>query len=1017
MTVRSLYMGLTGLTAMGNNIDVIGNNIANVNTVGFRASRATFDDIFYQTLFAGVGSQGNSGGVNPTQLGTGVKLGSVDLIFTQGSPQTTGRLLDLAINGDGFYVLEDGVGREYLSRAGNFSLDDDGFIIDPSTGLRLIGQNGDENGNLLENEAPSALQIDLARKSLAKATEEVVGGGNFDARVGDPNSNVEVDYASSTTNLLGMFDENGEAFGLINGDVFKLETGFLELGDPPNNIQSPVDLTTYDIGLGNGVIMTITQTTTLKDMQDALNNFFLEVFEQIDPASTSGIEVSFDSAGSFEFNNFGINAITGMRMGIGAREGSTVPPEDASRKVGELFSNDDNPDLSKTLNVGAGEVVNTNTIRNADRTTSIDIYDSKGHSHTITVGLAQDTTAPAGTRSTNFDSITDISGTSLIPGGILPPQPEYFGPDINSSDNTATMTVRQISNVVATQGVYTFNSGDGTLVAIRLSDGAISFDGGAFNVPIQADGTIDAEFTTAGIDVTGDSFLNLTSNTNSGGGLLGDDGITENTTLEDLRLNLEDRINTSIRQIAAGIANINGATTTLVGVPAAGLTVPTDVPEITLELNEEGAFEFSSEYGSLGDSVSTDATINTNLAAAAGGADNLGFVLDLAAKTRSIRFSTIDSNGTYGDPTDDIADGKVDEDFTDGGGITRFKESADPFDAVVTNAFEIGNTDFADYDTTGNPTIGNPGTAEPTGIDDSGTVLIALSSGTFPTNDNLTAQRFNGVQAFDAEETAFTALFNQRGFGIAKDFDNDGSVDRTSGVPVGVVARSTDTKAFETNTVHTEGLTRNTIRYQAIVPNDRRSIPTNTTGRLVFDSTGRFRSYGYEVNDTDAPTISFDADNGDPEGGGALPVTFKLNLNNMTHFASDHTAQLQSQDGRPIGTMDNVSISSDGEIIGIFTNGDTQSLGKILLATVTNEGGLIQEGNTMFTVGPNAGDRVFVEAGVEGGTINSGSLELSNVDLAQEFTNLIVAQRAYSANARVITTGDQILQEVVQLKR
>ncbi len=97
MTIRSLFVGLTGLTAMGQGIDVISNNIANINTVGFRAGRASFDDLFYRTISAGVGSTATRGGINPQQLGSGVKLGSIDTIFTQCSSQSTGRLLDMSI--------------------------------------------------------------------------------------------------------------------------------------------------------------------------------------------------------------------------------------------------------------------------------------------------------------------------------------------------------------------------------------------------------------------------------------------------------------------------------------------------------------------------------------------------------------------------------------------------------------------------------------------------------------------------------------------------------------------------------------------------------------------------------------------------------------------------------------------------------------------------------------------------------------------------------------------------------
>ncbi|MBD3265614.1 flagellar hook-basal body complex protein [bacterium] len=324
------------------------------------------------------------------------------------------------------------------------------------------------------------------------------------------------------------------------------------------------------------------------------------------------------------------------------------------------------------------------------------------------------------------------------------------------------------------------------------------------------------------------------------------------------------------------------------------------------------------------------------------------------------------------------------------------------------------------------PPDGDPTAAVPDGIDDSGVELIDLSSGVIPddqiddTNvgtapglDN-TVENFNGYQAFTPETTAFFSLFNQRGYGNASNFDGTAGVDRPTGVPVGVVAKHDDTSAFEMNAILQQGITRSTVNYQAVVPNDYRSTPTQNTGALIFDSTGRFVTYD---DGTEPPTISFDPDATDPEFGGVSALSFKLDMSGITNFSAEHTAQLQSQDGRPIGLLDNVSISSTGDVMGIFTNGDTQTLGQILLANVTNEDGLLQSKNTMFTAGPNAGDRIFVEAGVEGGTISSGTLELSNVDLAQEFTNLIVAQRAYQANARVITTGDQILTEVVSLKR
>ncbi|MBZ0257926.1 flagellar hook-basal body complex protein, partial [bacterium] len=467
MTVRSLFVGLTGLNAQSRNIDVIGNNITNVNTVGFRGSRVAFDDIFYNTMFSGAGATGNRGGINPRQTGLGVKVGSVDTIFTQGSTQTTGRLLDMAIEGRGFFVLRNGAGQEFLTRAGNFSIDNEGFVVDPGTGLRLIGRSADENGQLQTTQAPGELSIDYDRKSLAKQTENVVASGNFDKRIGDPNENVDVQLAQKTTNLQGLFDSVGQPFGLINGDTIRFETGFMQLGDPPDNIDGPIDLSTQDIGFGEGVLMSITNTTTVADIEDALNNFFQTVMKDIDPTKSADINVTYDTgSGSFQFNNFGVNALAGIRMGVAERLSQSEPPAEANRAVGNLFVNEfdaDNPDYTKTLNLQAGETINTNSIRRADQTTSIDVFDSQGGSHTINVGLAADTANPAAEALTQVGQLRDENGQLIFEGGIVPPKVTYSDPIIDSATNTAVFTASQVSNMVATQGIYSFNDANDNL--------------------------------------------------------------------------------------------------------------------------------------------------------------------------------------------------------------------------------------------------------------------------------------------------------------------------------------------------------------------------------------------------------------------------------------------------------------------------------------------------------------------------------------------------------------------------
>ena len=1013
MTIRSLFVGLTGLTAMGHNIDVIGNNIANVNTVGYRASRASFDDIFYQTLSSGIGATGTRGGVNPVQFGTGVQLGSVDKIFTQGSPETTGRLLDLAVMGDGFFVLRDGDGdeksNEFLTRAGNFSLDNEGFLVDPASGYRLIGQTADENGDLETSKSLGPLQIDENRKSLAQTTNIVRAGGNFDAGIGDSSP---VSPALNTSNLMGLFDESGEPMGFVNGDVIKFETGFLSLNDPPVGIDNPVELTKQNIHeRGEGVLLTITATTTVNDLKEAFNDYFSGIITEITPGVASGIDVNFNSAGSFEFSNTSKNSITGIRIGLDARNTEVDPPVDANRLIGNLFVNEDDEDFTKTLNVDAEAFVKTNSVRQADRNTSIDVFDSLGASHTVSVGLASDTSQPAAIKETVLGELRDSEGRFLIPDGIVPPKIEYLDAINDPTTNTATFTARQIDNIVATQGVFSYNDANGNLIGLRVSDGAISINGGSFNEPTNA--AITDVFDDNEINVTGNEFLNVAGK-NVDGGLLGDEGFTESTTLEVIRSNLEKRINTSIQRVADNLAGIDPTLLSadfdspnvsgLLGEPASDL-------EFKVILTDEGSFRFETTGGNMGASALPDSDARTaSLIAAAGGEESMGMVLDLAAKTRSIRVSTLD-------PTTDPAteDQEIDIDNTDvDKKITGFLKDAtsdELFGSDLTKIFSIGNTD------SGPLVEGDPSLAIPTGINDSGVHLVALSSGAlFEMEDAAGApEYFSEFDAFDPEVSAVRALFNQQGYGIAADFDGVTGVDRSEGVPVGIVVKAGAGNEFTTNTIHQDGLTRNTVNFQAVVPNDSRKPPQGTTGSLYFDNTGRFDQYG--ANNT--PNISFDYDDNDPQNGGAREVKFEMDLSGITQFDSNHTAQLQSQDGRPVGMLDNVAIAANGEIMGLFTNGDSQTLGKIMLATVTNEGGLVQQGNTLFQYrdGDNSGERRFVEADSEAGSIESGSLELSNVDLAREFTKLIVAQRAYQANARIITTSDQILTEIVSLKR
>jgi len=135
--MRSLFSAISGLKGHQTMMDVVGNNIANVNTTGFKTGRITFQDIISQTLRGAQAPTGTQGGLNPMQIGLGMQTGSVDTIMTQGNLQSTGKPTDLAIQGDGYFEVKDSAGNSFYTCDGNFSLDASGKLVHASTGYTL----------------------------------------------------------------------------------------------------------------------------------------------------------------------------------------------------------------------------------------------------------------------------------------------------------------------------------------------------------------------------------------------------------------------------------------------------------------------------------------------------------------------------------------------------------------------------------------------------------------------------------------------------------------------------------------------------------------------------------------------------------------------------------------------------------------------------------------------------------------------------------------------------------------
>lgn len=203
-----LYTAVTGLTNFQKMLDVVSNNIANVNTPGFKTGRVNFQELMSQTIRPASGPNTAIGGANAVQMGLGSTLGTIDSIMTQGVLDITGNPTDLAITGDGYFVV--GTGQEMLyTRNGHFSADADGNIVD-SGGRALKGFQADATGTVDSATAPQPLRIPFGESMTAQATTSARFTGNLDASAAT--------YAAGPPETGGVFTTQVSVYDALGQD-------------------------------------------------------------------------------------------------------------------------------------------------------------------------------------------------------------------------------------------------------------------------------------------------------------------------------------------------------------------------------------------------------------------------------------------------------------------------------------------------------------------------------------------------------------------------------------------------------------------------------------------------------------------------------------------------------------------------------------------------------------------------------------------------------------------------------
>ncbi len=400
--MKSLYSGVSGLKSHQTRMDVIGNNIANVNTVGYKSSRLTFSEIYSQTVRGAGGSSSNLGGTNPQQIGLGVTVGAIDVNHSKGSIQRTDSATDMMVDGNGFFIVSDsdaGLNRFY-TRAGNFTVDESGYLV-TSNGFKVLGMDNKPvqinksevtpatatskvllKGNISFNEAKYATTVDVY-DSLGDTHTLTVNYGELKTK--GTNSYRQVyfaDESGAVTPALGnvyvKFDSSGNPLGLVtlSGGTGEVLAKQISTGPPAVTAYQP-----YQAGdisgvtdapyAGGNITLTIPGAANLVI---PINNAMLYENGDLTSGKTvlsqtaqstdaKSVEVGGNASGSL--NSFSISA-NGEVVGVftnGEKETlSTIQLADFDNPAGlmkigsNLFSETNNSGAAKTGQPGSGSI-------------------------------------------------------------------------------------------------------------------------------------------------------------------------------------------------------------------------------------------------------------------------------------------------------------------------------------------------------------------------------------------------------------------------------------------------------------------------------------------------------------------------------------------------------------------------------------------------------------------------------------------------------------------------------------
>ena len=926
--MRSLFSGVSGLKSHQTRMDVIGNNIANVNTTGFKSSRTTFADTLSQTLSGASAPQGNIGGTNPKQIGLGTGVASIDMLFTDGSVQSTGKNTDLCLSGNGLFVVaklaKDGKPVEYYTRDGAFEFDAQGNYVLPGSGLYVQGWKAKDG--VLSGERGN-IQIPSGKSMNAKATRTVTYENNLNASVP---TIVSITGGSTTKTYM----ENGASATASTGtpvtltvkypdgttqQLTKTEGTYLVGGTIDREIQTKSSVVTssddtdpVSVTLKNG------KTYTVSTANANMNYGFTtsKSGENVTASAKQQVTLYYDD--------------NGTTKSIPGAEGLTT----GSYTVGGTYQ---------------GAEVTTGTVT-ASTDTPLVLKLDDGTEHTVTSGsyvIGTDTyTYPEQLATGKVNGVEVTKGTVTATADT---------PLKLKLDDGTEHEVTSGSYVIGTD--YTYSTGTAKITSVEATKGMVT---ASTDTPLTL--TLD--------DGTKHEVM-------SGSYVIGTDTYTYSTAPATATIKGASQSYTIQKMDVLTLGGGKGTTVRVGGfAEESNLSSATADADTTVYIN--GSVAKTSGSYKLGETYTGDEITTSGLTSDAATADK-GILLYLADGTTAT--GAIGTAYTIGDGYKYTNAGGTSETTT----ITGFA-----YTGTVTSLAMRSDIAAIDYVEKGTitqmegPSEGTTASAEkPVTLTLSDGTSVQETTGSYQKGTSLPITTTATIYDSLGEKHEATVFFTKMGVETASD------------------GRATSKWVVSLDLDHTTGGAVSTQ-----TSTDTNGIKTTLTmpvGELVFNSSGAYVSGSGNLQLT-------------LTNGAGSQQTVSVNLSNLTQYVSGNTL-VGTGDGNAAGTLSSISIDSSGIITGTYTNGMKQAEAQVAVAQFKNASGLTKTGSSLYQESNNSGTANPGTASDFGVTITPSALEMSNVDIANEFSDMIITQRGFQSNSKIITVGDEMLETLINMKR